>query len=441
MGSEFLLECLILCGLIAAIGLSWRVQVTHLFDPIALYTYLFFLLYVLRGIFLTTGLDVPYPEDLMPADTTNQRIRTLLMSFLWVMGFLFAAAFTSVSHGLSRAFIRPVGGHGYRQGVLHPMAFLIVCLGLFILSLLVAAVPLSRHGFNIAAITHAVRVERIFSGAFFVVNIPAICGYFCSAFTFTALLEKKRGRWHLPSALIWGVFGLGLLAVLITVLFGDRDQIMFYLIFTVLGFSLYVKKLPMLLLGALGGFGVWALSYMQIMRLKLWGYDLIFDSFVRQFSAALNLDFYDKTLLMLYHYPLGGERGGIDYLLGFLGVIPRSLWETKPQFVDPGAWFRSQFFPETTSGWPLTITAEWFLNFSWTGVIFGGLLSGLLYMAIQYRYQDFKGNPLAFMLLFILAVRVFPLGYKATVPMYVILWWIPIVMTLIFLRFFSKRLQ
>jgi|GEM_PF-2176235 len=440
MNTAFLFELLLFISVLVAVGICWRVHVRHMFDAVALYTYLFTLIYLVRAFFLLTGLDVPYPEELMPSYMENERNKTLLLTFTWVIGFSLAALARPIGNAVGNIFIRPPKIGEGSSGP-HPMAFLIVCFGLFALSILVALIPITKFGFNIAAITHAVRIDKLFGGIFFVVNIAAICGYFCSAFVFTAIQQQRAGRWHVNNTLLYTVFFMGFIAVLTTILYGDRDQVMFYFVFTVLGFSLFVKKLPMLALGVFGAFSVWGLSFMQVMRLKLWGHDLEFDSIIRQFSAALNMDFYDKTLLMLYHYPTGGFRAGQDYALGFLGVIPRSIWQNKPQFVDPGAWFRSQFYPEQSSGWPLTITAEWFMNFSWFGVLAGGLISGILYTGINSRYRDFTTNPLAFMLLFILAIRVFPLGYKATVPQYIILWWIPIIVCMVFLRIFSQRVQ
>lgn len=108
----------------------------------------------------------------------------------------------------------------------------------------------------------------------------------------------------------------------------------------------------------------------------LYGY-LELPSVGRSLSKGLNLITFDQFLLYLNYSDGEPIRGGSDFINGLFGMVPRSVWPDKPEFITPGAWLGYAVYGRSDLGFPFTVVGEWYANFGATGLIIGGFLSGV----------------------------------------------------------------
>lgn len=119
-------------------------------------------------------------------------------------------------------------------------------------------------------------------------------------------------------------------------------------------------------------------------------------------------------------------RVGEDFLVGVLGIVPRSLWESKPEVIHFGTWLKEYYLGDRAGGWPVTTVGQWYANFSYGGIVLGGIVAGGLYRALQHRYADFHRNPWAFVFMFAMVFDVIPGGWNAVTPIYLVLYAMPL---------------
>jgi hypothetical protein len=119
-----------------------------------------------------------------------------------------------------------------------------------------------------------------------------------------------------------------------------------------------------------------------------------------------------------YHY-------GDDFVQGFVGIVPRSLWPDKPEAINLGIWFRDTYMPGK-SGKPITAIGGWWLNFGYLGVILGLAFSGFMGRVVWEYVRGSGYRPWAVLFYITIFFNITSWGVLTTVtPMAIVLWVVP----------------
>lgn len=147
----------------------------------------------------------------------------------------------------------------------------------------------------------------------------------------------------------------------------------------------------------------------------------------RQVSLALNATYFDAAMLAGRDWPETYEyRYGEDFVTGVLGLVPRVLWENKPDAIAPGVWFRQVYEPDKLNGWPMGAAGLWYLNFGGLGLVLGGMLSGAFIgclSAAQLRRPDNGFNTAVAVAM---GIYVVGLGVDSDLLVRCVLWLLPL---------------
>src|SRR5262249_13827026 len=119
-------------------------------------------------------------------------------------------------------------------------------------------------------------------------------------------------------------------------------------------------------------------------------------------------------------------RNGKDFVIGAEGVIPRFLWPGKPASVTPGSWFRQTYEPGHINGWPLGAVGDWYLNFGFAGLLFGGALSGAVFSVLMKTWWRVPWSPFTIASILTVVVFVVPTGVDALTPLRWVQWALPL---------------
>ena len=123
-------------------------------------------------------------------------------------------------------------------------------------SLAVIGFLIARYGLDVGAITFAVRLERIFAGYSFVLNFGVLGAYLWMAFGYIHVLSQRSLGRPFPVFIFSITMLLSAVCIVGSILFADRDNVAFWFVFVVMGFSMYVRRVPLLLMLPLGGVAV-----------------------------------------------------------------------------------------------------------------------------------------------------------------------------------------
>jgi hypothetical protein len=135
---------------------------------------------------------------------------------------------------------------------------------------------------------------------------------------------------------------------------------------------------------------------------------------VRQVAVATNNTFYDALLLYLDDWPDRFDlTGGADFVDGSVAAVPSVLVGPQDPFLSPAAQLARTYI-DRNNGFPATAVGDWYVNFGFPGIVFGGLLSGLVARAGQFAFRRFLRDPLVWGFSLVFMIRVFPGGVWAT---------------------------
>lgn len=99
------------------------------------------------------------------------------------------------------------------------------------------------------------------------------------------------------------------------------------------------------------------------------------ETIIHSISSGLNLNVYDAYVTIINYVNNGVPlRYGYDFLLGFIGLIPRAFWNDKPDVINTGVSF-IQLFSQRQMGAPISAMGEWYWNFGFLGFIIGGFIT------------------------------------------------------------------
>ncbi len=396
------------------------------FDGFSITFAFFALLYLGRAVLIRLGLDEPFPEYLFSFDTLPyQNTMDLAIS-----AFVLTSALTfSLSRHATRnplLFLHP----RVPDVISFPRLFTIICF-MFAVSIGLILSAIIANDFDLAATAWAIRIDKYFSGVAFLQVLGSLVGYLSVPLAISYHRQKVTSgeacNWFIVVLLVF----MGFLGTASTMLMGERDQFIFWVLFCIACWSIYVRRIGTITIAVSGIGGIAYMTISQILRREVWGgaYDPI--SLWRAVSSGLNLDVYDKFILIVRLWEYAPLRWGADFVTGLLGIIPRAVWPDKPQDLHPGTWLRAMLEGDIPGGWPFTPVGEWWINFGWFGVLCGGVISGLIISAYCLQYKDYRLSPFGFMYLYLFATRIFLLGYSATTPLVYFNWIVPIALVLL----------
>ena len=134
---------------------------------------------------------------------------------------------------------------------------------------------------------------------------------------------------------------------------------------------------------------------------------------IQQFFNTVNGQNIDNFVLLQNDFnSLDDFLFGQHFLYGTIGLIPRSIWENKPESITSGQWFRERYYPSTIGGKPITSFGEQYVNFGILGIFILSLLSGLLYKGLWNSYVSCKSqNSLPITIIFTGLIKVTSYGF------------------------------
>lgn len=403
--------------------IAGRLLVRGSSDVTLLFLLGFGLFYGFRPLLFVLGLDEPFPETLFSTAETPALLTTTLLGLglYLLLAILGIAAITySGARGWAPFFIR------YE---IDPSRARTVVVVMTALATLISAYLVARHG-GVGALISAAKYEKSLAGLYLLRAVPAV-GAVVAAATF---LETRKNH---------GTRHLALLALLCSIanayfvfLWGSRSVLVVVGATIVLGLRpkgrLSPQRQRVLLRIVVAALLVVAVaSGLRIARDTLTHGEVqeVYSeaSIWRQASLGTNSIIFDAALLSFRDWPERNRfRDGEDFVNGVVGLVPRIVWQDKPQAIAPGKWFRQVYEPRKVNGWPMGAAALWYLNFGWVGLLAGGALSGLalgMIAAAQRRTPDSGFNTAAAV---VTGVYVLGLGWDNETLMRAVLWLAPL---------------
>jgi oligosaccharide repeat unit polymerase len=338
-------------------------------------TFSFF--FILRSFFLLTDMDTPFPPNVTIGKITATDY------FLGLSGF-FIWSFTFLILVLNIKNKKSGNGESSSESILK----LPILIGV-IISILYFTLAIVNAG-SLSNIIYYLRINSEFEYGF-MSSIPAVTLMLVSA------------SYAIYGGNINKISIIGLL-VCLQVITGDRSGIIFSIvIFIVVRFSLnklslfkFIAYIPFVFLTA------FALKlYRSVFQLSINADD---SNLARSVSSSLNLNIYDAYYSIVNYIGSGLEyRLGYDFYLGFVGLVPRFLWEGKPEVINTGVWF-AQLYSDRKMGTPISSLGEWFLNFSYIGFSLGAIVTFFflkMFLKLLPKNSEIK---IALSLIFVLQV-------------------------------------
>ena len=350
---------------------------------------------------------------------------TSLLGCVWLWCFSFGYRQSgSLAPALSRLF--PPAPENPRPG-----AVLIAVAIVTLISLVGLTLLLLKTGGGFRDVIVGSRVERVTKGFALFTRMYEDGMYVAvAAFLYSVHLQRKAEA-RIPWLMRVTFVGLLLLNIGSMLYFAERGGIVFAAAVLIIGYTTIVRRLSVWQV-----FALVAIPVILAIGLRA-GRDFVlfgrlrdaeyFSGLPRLLTVGLNLNMFDYFMLVVRDWgKLYEFRVGEDFLVGGLGIVPRSFWANKPEVIHFGTWLKEYYLGDRAGGWPVTTVGQWYANFSYGGIVLGGMVAGALYRALQYRYADFHRNPWAFVFMFAMVFDVIPGGWNAVTPMYLVLYAMPL---------------
>lgn len=269
-------------------------------------------------------------------------------------------------------------------------------------SFLVVLFPLRDANFNIIQAIANVRFEGYFFSGLnvfrqFVFFAAILSGGF---FVYLSKLKYERVR-EISNTVIYYIVILFILNIIFSLILGGKSFVIFPLFGTLLAYILCRSKINYTALGLCGLTLLIVIVGLQFFRTKV-----VTDMHVSHGETVYNglyFIIYDTTLAYLEaDEEFLDTKLGEDFGNSFIAIIPRFLWPEKPTSqISAGNRFAHALQPhkDNPGGRPPYGMAQWYVNFGWIGVIFGGVLTGWILTILQEKYSDFRQNPFSFIIM------------------------------------------
>jgi oligosaccharide repeat unit polymerase len=232
------------------------------------------------------------------------------------------------------------------------------------------------------------------------------------------------------------------IAVLSALIYGDRSLVMFSFIALAWMYHFGVAKISNFKIFILGAGLILMSSITHFLRSRILASERIFEganltqiigdtlqNFYESFLNATNSIVFDHFLVIIDNHGIPNLRYGIDFYNGMISIVPRAIWAQKPENITSGQWFSAEYIPHTAGGKPFTAIGEWWLNFSYPGLIVGAFLSGFLLRSFWQVCIMSKFSLSSLLLTFVYLFMVSSIGViYATIWSSIVLWLVPLLL-------------
>jgi hypothetical protein len=393
-------------------------------NPFFLAIGLFAVLMIGRHLMLVSGADVEFPEYLFIQDNSPWRLLAGLGISLWLAGVLVASTFSY--RRAPKPYLPSFPHEPASFSALRGVAYVLLLATMALLGTLVMAT-----GEGLDNTSYLLRFDPRFAHLINIKYVVILTAYFLTALA--ASLRRQQttsARWQ---ARAWMLAAL-LLAVS-TLLFGDRDLLIFWLLYAFAMRTVVLRGKGILSLLPLAAPLAGLFVLLKALRNTLWFEDHPSgpESVFRSLADGLNMDIFDKLTLAMRTWDQQDLRLGEDFLNGIVALLPRAVWPGKPDTLYVDIWFKN-LFEASRTGWPISPPGEWYINFGWPGFALGGLATGMVLGLARDKYRDAASNPFAFMVVFIVATRFIPLGVTSSLPFFYLTWMLQLVLAALLYR-------
>lgn len=387
------------------------------------------LLTAIRPLMLLLKLDTPIPDSHWDECWAELSLASMAVC-LWISMILFSRLALGPASIAMAVFLPKAPKH-----VSHELMVIIT----FIVTGIAVTANLymvSQYG-SVARFMFAVKIEKAIGSAYLIRQMAMLGAIVASFGMFSAARSspKKNSRVSksIPKPMLAFYVSMIMINLGCNYLWGNRKNIALFFVAAAFAYHFYIRRLKIHEVVA----GIFILAS------ALQGLRLLRESFtsevvgrniglyaehgpIRYTSSSLHLADYDALMLALRD---GGElyefRGGEHFFNGLATLVPRLFWPEKPSGYHVGRWFRQNYEPEKQNGWPVTPIGSWYVNFGITGIIVGGLLTGILIGAIDYRYDKPGEYAWHAFMAPILAAFLMDGGWNTGLPQYVLHYLIP----------------
>lgn len=338
-------------------------------------------LILVRPAIIYLNLDVPWPSWPFINFQDHSSV-TSLVGAAWMIIFAISAI-------LSKK-IQPVGALIFPTVVENPSLARLrfFCLTVTLIAVAATGFFVLQSG-SLGAFIFRVKIEKDMSGLFVFLQI-AVLSMIIS--TYGMIHEIKMvgssGKKITPIAIYGALIVLGML---VSFAWGNRGNLAYLVVAIGLSWHICVSPLKIRKVSLIAASLVAAMFALGSIRenaiVEQTGVEFSERSIFREFSSSLHLVEFDGLTLALKD---AGEkfdfRYGEDFWNGVLSVIPRSVMPNRENF-NIGGWFRRVYEPSRLNGWPVTVIGDWYINFSYIGIIFGAIISGIVGGLIDGAYR------------------------------------------------------
>jgi len=432
-GDALMTGWIIACAAVVAVALGAFSFRASLSNPAVLLFLVLGMYQGLRLVLIGTGVDAPYPEHVFEGRDIDQMVlktASVLMVFV-------ACIFMGMAMW-GRTRITAPRWSPFVMARPSLRAQLTVSGTVTLIAALISFALMARYG-GPSGMVRAAKFDKALAGLF-PLRVPASLGTVLGA---ALLIDAAHQRKH-------GAVAVGVLLTVVNggfvMLWGARSSLVVGFAVVLVGLVFPASKtidrtvLPKLALVALMVFSV-AFGLRASRELSLNG-ELMFaeDTLARRMSLATNAIALDAALLVVNDVGDRYEqRNGVDFVNGFVGPVPRAIWEGKPASVTPGVWIRQSYEPAARNGWPPGAPAMWFLNFGWLGVVVGGLLAGSIYRFLALTYARSTACGVNVAISVTAALSVFPMGIDPETPLRTAVHAVPLLLAVMAMARLDRR--
>lgn len=411
---------------VAFVCLAFRsIAVSNLLEPKGLFLVLFTLAFLIRPIDVLLLGSALHPNDLSGVSgDTYALVYTLILCLVWGV-FVFLGLGASAAGKITARAVPKLSSRLCN----FPTTTHFVALWLL---WAVAVIVLSLVWVNVPGIDSAIRYVRIEKGLGSLSPLTSLLApilFYNAAVIVMAASEKRN------TLLLLAVIGMAAIGSSVVFLLGSRNTVVLPLIATLGGlwwFGRGRKRRAALekgqksssfaresVLYAVMLVPIALLSFLRIFRAGSVGRDVNVERADLGFLlTSMNLNLYDAFagVVSKVHSGVTDFRLGEDIIMAFVGLMPRALWEQKPEVINSGVAVARLFNEERIMGLPISAVGEWYWNFGLSGVILGGFLSGIVLCAISQKYKEWYSSPVTFVFSLQLVLEVFKLGVANVFP-------------------------
>ncbi len=352
-------------------------------SPLGLYSVFFSLRFILRPLFLWLEVDSHYLSYLVADEPSSVLFVTSCLLFLFYIsvtsGFLYFKPLSAWFHSVLPSFNRSISD-----------LRLIVCTTALTAASVLSYLTLLFDVGSVAAVTLLAREGQIAGIQLYtmlaqVSVILSVCSLFYFWFQDVDFLKK------IISVLLF------LASISVVVLLGDRSGVLIPFIVFIILYHVLIKKISYITLTTLFVVVIIGLFATNVLRGSLLSDEQHIENLTistlvpsserlaRDITSAANLNTYDHFSVLVSDDNLQ-YRGGVDFYRGLIGVIPRVVWGGKPEIINPGRWFNNEYVSSKPIGRPITTAGIWYANFGITGIIVGGIVTGIIFSSLHLFY-------------------------------------------------------